>query len=58
MASKDPNAVALGRKGGLARAAALTAKRRREIAMQGVAARLARKKAKEARKKPKQRKGK
>ncbi len=42
---KDPNAVALGRKGGKkggpARAAALTPERRREIAQQAVAARWA-----------------
>jgi len=40
---KDPAAVALGRKGGLkggkARAASLTAKRRKEIAMQAAAKR-------------------
>ncbi len=44
---KDPNAVALGRKGGkkggAARAAALTPERRREIAQKAVAARWANK---------------
>jgi hypothetical protein len=46
---KDPNAVALGRKGGLkggkARANALTPERRREIARAAVAARWAKAKA-------------
>jgi hypothetical protein len=36
---KDPAAVALGRKGGLARAAALPAKRRVQIAAKGAKAR-------------------
>jgi hypothetical protein len=36
---KDPAAVALGRKGGQARAAGLTKKRRREIARKGAKAR-------------------
>jgi hypothetical protein len=35
---KDKNAVALGRKGGKARARVLTAERRKEIARQGYAA--------------------
>lgn len=38
---KDPAAVALGRKGGPARAAALTPERRKEIAQKAVAARWA-----------------
>lgn len=46
-ATKDPLAVALGRrgglKGGLARAKSLSAKRRKEIAKKAVAARWARK---------------
>jgi len=36
---KDPAAVALGRKGGLARAAALPAKKRAQIAAKGAKAR-------------------
>ena len=43
---KDPLAVALGRRGGRARAARLTAEKRREIALMGVQARLAKLKAK------------
>jgi hypothetical protein len=38
-AQKDPGAVALGRKGGLARAAALPAKKRTQIAAKGAKAR-------------------
>ena len=38
-AKKDPAAVALGRKGGLARAAALPAKKRTQIAAKGAKAR-------------------
>jgi hypothetical protein len=38
-APKDPAAVALGRKGGLARAAALPAKKRTQIAAKGAKAR-------------------
>jgi hypothetical protein len=38
-AQKDPAAVALGRKGGLARAAALPAKKRAQIAAKGAKAR-------------------
>jgi hypothetical protein len=40
---KDPAAVALGRKGGLARAAALPAKKRMQIAAKGAEARWKRK---------------
>jgi hypothetical protein len=40
---KDPAAVALGRKGGLARAAALPAKKRTQIAAKGAKARWAKK---------------
>ena len=36
---KDPAAVALGRKGGVARAAGMTAKRRKEIAKKAAAKR-------------------
>lgn len=47
LATKDPAAVALGRRGGLkggkARAAALTPERRKEIALMGVQARRAKK---------------
>ncbi len=43
---KDPFAVALGRRGGKARAARLTAEERRRIALMGVQARLAKLKAK------------
>jgi hypothetical protein len=42
-AKKDPAAVALGRKGGLARAAALPAKKRTQIAAKGAKARWKRK---------------
>lgn len=38
-AKKDPAAVALGRKGGIARAAALPAKKRAQIAAKGAKAR-------------------
>jgi hypothetical protein len=38
-AKKDPAAVSLGRKGGLARAAALPAKKRTQIAAKGAKAR-------------------
>ena len=38
-AKKDPAAVSLGRKGGLARAAALPAKKRAQIAAKGAKAR-------------------
>lgn len=43
---KDPNAVALGRKGGKARLQKLTPQERKDIARKAVAARWAREKAK------------
>jgi hypothetical protein len=43
---KDPLAVALGRRGGKARAARLTSEERRRIALMGVQARLAKLQAK------------
>ncbi len=43
-AKKDPAAVALGRKGGLARAAALGPKKRAQIAAKGAAKRWGKKK--------------
>ncbi len=43
---KDPLAVALGRRGGKARAARLTAEERRRIALMGVQARLSKLQAK------------
>jgi len=45
---KDPNAVALGRKGGKARLQKLTPERRSEIARKAVTARWARAKTKKA----------
>lgn len=41
---KDPHAVALGRKGGIARAAAMPAKQRAQIAAKGAAKRWGKKK--------------
>jgi hypothetical protein len=47
MKKKDPAAVALGRKGGLARAKKLSAARRSEIAKQAVTAREAKRNSKQ-----------